>query len=143
MIPHYAKLQCVSLPLTTGVKGRERVPAVSGLNWGQRPGREPNQAYIAVPSALQRLDFLPSEGIEFLVHTADGEHWRCARRQANGKAIHTIESNSIIGRYFRRKLNVEDGGLVTLSHLVNYGRTSIELYKVSSVEFLLDFETNF
>lgn len=140
MKPKYAKNECITISLITGKKGRERVPAISGLNWGQRHGREPNQAYLAIPVEIQNSNFLPPAGQEFTIRTADGQSWKCARRQANGKAIHTIENNSIFGRYFREKLGLNSGSLVTITHLLKYGRTSVELYKISNNEYFLDFE---
>lgn len=32
-----------------------------GLNWGQRTGREPNQAYIQLPIEVYRSDFFPKK----------------------------------------------------------------------------------
>jgi len=135
----FEDLPSVLLPLTTGSKEKKRVPSSSGLNWGQRPGREQNQAYLAIPSELQRNGFFPNTGEEFLITTDDGHQWKCARRQANGKAIHTVENNSIIGKYFRNRLNLELGDLVTISHLIRYGRTSVSIYKKSSYSFILDY----
>jgi len=45
----------------------ERVPYRSGLNWGQRPGRNSNQAYLKVPSIEQQSGFFPKKGINFNV----------------------------------------------------------------------------
>ena len=50
-------LNFVTLPLITGKKEKQRVPYRSGLNWGQRPGRNENQAYLSVPSEIQKLNF--------------------------------------------------------------------------------------
>ena len=57
--PDIHDLETVILPLH--LKNERKVPLRSGLNWGQREGRNPNQAYISIPSALQhgRSDFFP------------------------------------------------------------------------------------
>ena len=138
-IPNYSNLPYERLRLTTGSGSNERVPFVSGLNWGQRPGRNQDQAYLPVPSDIQRTDFFPPVGEVFQMVTDDNELWVCARRQANGKAIHTIKDNSIIGKYFRRRLGLESGDLITLNHLLNYGKTCVEIYKVSKNYFVMDF----
>lgn len=136
------KLSNVVLPLTFGKGGSEKVPMSSGLNWGQRPGREQNQAYLSVPSKIQKSNFFPQTGVPFLITTDDGVQWECARRQANGKAIHSIKNNSLIGCYFRKRLNIELGDLVTISHLLNYGRTNLTIFKKGTYSFILDFRPN-
>ncbi len=133
--------ECVTLRLSTGVGLAERVPAASGLNWGQRPGRNHDQAYLAVPADVQRSDFFPEPGYEFSMITDDSEAWKCARRQANGKAIHTIKDNAILGWYFRERLGLAPGDLVTLAHLLRYGRTSVDIYKEDITCYHLDFRT--
>lgn len=140
MLPYYAKYPCETIPLTTGKNETERVPYTSGLNWGQRPGRNPDQAYLPLPSRIQRSNFFPPPGQTFTIITDDDQVWVCARRQANGKAIHTISDNSIIGSYFRCRLGLQSGDLVVLTHLLKYGRTSVELYKVKDFEYVLDFK---
>ena len=127
------------ISLTTGTFPDLRVPQSSGLNWGQRPGREQNQAYLAIPSEIQKSNFFPPPSIEFLVVTDDGIQWKCARRQANGKAIHTIDNNSIIGLYFRKRLGLEPGDLVTYAHLLRYGRNDVSFYKKSDYHYFMDF----
>jgi hypothetical protein len=136
------KLPSVVLPLTFGKGDSEKVPMSSGLNWGQRPGREQNQAYLSVPSEVQKSNFFPDTGIRFLMKTDDGVQWECARRQANGKAIHSIKNNSLIGCYFRKRLKVDLGDLVTISHLLRYGRTNLTIYKTGTYSFILDFRPN-
>ncbi|MBR1666727.1 MAG: NgoFVII family restriction endonuclease [Bacteroidaceae bacterium] len=39
-----------------------------GLNWGQRVGREPNQAYLQLDSIVYNSDFFPVKGTYFLVN---------------------------------------------------------------------------
>lgn len=138
-LPKFVHLQCETLSLTTGKGEKLRVPFSSGLNWGQRPGRDKNQAYIAIPTNLQRSGFFPDTGIEFLMETDDGESWVCARRQANGKAIHTVLSNSIIGSYFRRRLGLEQEEFIVVEHLLSYGRTTVDIYKENDKKYILDF----
>jgi hypothetical protein len=133
------KFPCVTLRLAIGGRGGERMPRSSGLNWGQRLGREQNQAYLAIPSEVQRSGFFPDVGVEFTLETDDGESWICARRQAKGKAIHTIADNSILGRYFRGRLGVDVGDAVVLAHLTRYGRLSVDIYKINDQTYFMDF----
>lgn len=132
---------CITLSLVTDRKGPLRVPERSGLNWGQRPeaGREPNQAYIPIPADVQRSNFFPERGIPFIVYTDDGYILDCVRAQDNGKALHTYMNNSTLGLYFRRRLGVPEGEMVTLNNLDEYGRRDVRVCKIDDENYFLDF----
>ncbi len=126
----------VSLLANNGV-----LPPRSGLNWGQRPElhREPNQAYIRLPSLIYRSNFFPPRGVHFTVLTDDNKVLICTRAQDNGKAIHTPHNNSLIGEYFRNRLGIANGVLVKLEDLVRYGQTNITFYKIDEESYYMDF----
>ncbi len=128
----------LTLLATTG-SSRGRVPDSSGLNWGQREGREPNQAYIAIPASIQRSGFFPDITEPFIIYTDDDKYLDCVRAQANGKGLHTYRSNSILGSYFRDRLNVASGVKVYLRDLERYGRTDILIYKIDDENYYMDF----
>jgi hypothetical protein len=132
----------VTLPLTSVIKGVEVVPRRSGLNWGQRPGRASDQAYLSVPSEIQRLGFFPAPGVPFIIETDDGLKLKCVRSQSNGKAIESQENNALLGSYFRSRLGIGSGHIVTLDHLLHYGRTSVDIEKISEYWFKLDFSAH-
>lgn len=111
----------------------------SGLNWGQRSGREPNQAYIRLPAKVCNVGFFPDIGIDFTVHTDDDKILRCKRAQANGKAIGTPHNNSHMGLYFRGRLGLPSGAFVERDHLVQYGRTHVDFYKIDDETYYMDF----
>jgi HKD family nuclease len=117
------------------------LPQRSGLNWGQRPevGREPNQAYIKLPSSIYKTDFFPSVAVHFTVLTDDNKVLICTRAQQNGKAIHTPHNNSLIGEYFRHRLGIPSGHSVTKNDLHRYGRTDIDFYKIDDETYFMDF----
>lgn len=129
----------VTLPLTTKRAGQVVVPQRSGLNWGQRPGREPNQAYLSVPVEIQRSGFFPDRGEAFIIECDDGYTIKCVRSQDNGKAIESPTDNSIIGNYFRSRLGVRPGHMVTFAHLQAYGRTSVDVHYRNDHLYYLDF----
>lgn len=129
----------VTLPLVSSRAGVFYVPKTSGLNWGQRPGREQNQAYLSVPAYIQRINFFPDIGEPFLLECDDGEVFKCARAQANGKAIHTTTNNSLFGLYFRKRLGVMPGYMITIEHLNKYGRSSVDVERINPFKFALDF----
>ena len=120
------------------------IPQRSGLNWGQRPeeGREPNQAYIKLSSSVYRTDFFPPVAVHFTVLTDDNKVLICTRAQQNGKAIHTPHNNSLIGEYFRHRLNIPSGSPVTIEDLIGYGRTDIDFYKIDDETYSMDFSVS-
>lgn len=117
------------------------VPKRSGLNWGQRPevGRDPNQAYIAIPAKVYRADFFPERGVHFTVQTDDGKSIICSRAQDEGKGIHTPHNNALLGEYFRNRLGLSTGAFVTSEDLENYGRSDIVFYKIDDETYYMDF----
>lgn len=115
------------------------LPKRSGLNWGQREGREPNQAYIHLPAEVYRTDFFPPRGIHFTVSTDDKKAFICSRAQDNGKAVHTPHNNSLIGEYFRNRLKLANGALVQKEDLIKYGKTYVDFYKVDEETYFMDF----
>lgn len=139
MVSIKGKFEFVTLPFTINTKGDLQVPKSSGLNWGQRPGREQNQAYLSVPSYIQKSFFFPNPGIIFDIECDDAKHFQCVRAQANGKAIHTPANNSLFGLYFRNRLGVMPGYMVKTEHLIKYGRSSVDIYKIAELKYYLDF----
>ncbi len=111
----------------------------SGLNWGQREGREPNQAYIPLKVEVYSSDFFPPIAQHFTIHTDDGKILICTRAQENGKAIHTPHNNSLIGEYFRFRLGVANGKLVTMVNFTAHGRTDVDFYKIDEENYFMDF----
>jgi hypothetical protein len=128
-----------SIVLTLLTQGQDKMPEKSGLNWGQRPNREHNQAYIALPSNIYNSDFFPEPGHKFNLITDDGFVFSCVRAQANGKAIETPENNSILGRYFRQRIGVPLGNYVSIDDMLRYGRTNIKVTKISNSSYFMDF----
>lgn len=125
----------------TLLDNRGRLPQRSGLNWGQRPeeGREPNQAYIRLPVALARTDFFPPRYEHFTIITDDDRSLICVRAQDQAKAIHTPDSNSRMGLYFRHRLGLQEGSPVELEDLERYGRTNVDFYKIDEETYYMDF----
>lgn len=132
-------LSYVDLPLL--LENDTAIHERAGLNWGQRPGREPNQAYIPVPTPFNRQnpDFFPPLEQSFTMLTDDGQQLICKMAQANRKAIHTTENNSIMGRYFRNRIGVPLGIRVDARDVVSYGRTSVRVYKIDSETYFMDY----
>ncbi len=117
------------------------LPTRSGLNWGQRPeyNRDPDQAYLSIRSDARREGFLPEKGFTFTLLTDDNKTLDCTVAQDGRKAIHTTNDNSLLGKYFRNRLGVELGSLITKDDLIRYGRTDFLLVKLDEETFYLDF----
>lgn len=111
----------------------------SGLNWGQREGREPNQAYIPIPVEIARSGFFPTNKTHFIVETDDNKLLILRLEQQNNKAITTPLNNSEIGEYFRNRLGLANGQFVTKEDLERYGRTDVAFTKIDEETFYMDF----
>jgi hypothetical protein len=136
MIKQEAAANKVTLSLLT----REGdVGAKSGLNWGQRDGREPNQAYIPLPADIARSGFFPLNKQHFSVLTDDRKQLILRVEQQNNKAITTPLNNSLIGEYFRRRLGVPNGAYISKADLLRYGRTDVTFYKLDDEQYFMDF----
>lgn len=131
-----AGVESVTLSLLTN---RNETGTRSGLNWGQRDRREPNQAYIPLPANVAHSGFFPLERRHFSVLTDDGIQLILRVEQQNDKAITTPLNNSLIGEYFRNRIGVANGAYVSRTDLERYGRTDIIFYKLDDEHFVMDF----
>lgn len=122
----------------------------SHLNWGQRPGRNPDQAYIPIPRPIGlkivETGFFPPKGTYFTVMTDDGFSMYCVTAQNSAddpvpKAVETCYDNSELGRYFRRRLGLKEGEFVTKQHLLNYGRTYVDFINLDDGTYYMDFSS--
>ena len=59
--------------------------------------------------------------------------------QDGDKAIHSTKNNSLLGKYFRKRLGVPLGEFVTRQHLQAYGRTDIKICKIDNETYFMDF----
>jgi hypothetical protein len=129
------------------------LPAVSGLNWGQRTEnrkdpitgvvttvkREPNQAYLSLKGDSRKEGFLPKRAYNFTLSTDDGHSFDCVRAQDGDKAIQSTNNNSELGLYFRRRLGLKDGSFIRTEDLEKYGRTDYTITKIDEENYILDF----
>lgn len=113
----------------------------SGLNWGQRAGRNPNQAYIPLPQTIAKSGFFPLERRHFFVMTDDRKSLIMRVEQQNNKAITTPSNNSLLGEYFRNRLGLSYGARVTREDLFRYGRSDVLFTKLEEDLFYMDFSS--
>lgn len=114
-----------------------------GLNWGQRIGREPNQAYIQLPIEIYRSDFFPKKPEHFNVRTDDGKDiiFTRAQKTDEGTALQTPEDNSLFGRYLRTRMGIPLGDEITKEAILSYGCKEITFFKVGN-QYFMDFSGN-
>lgn len=126
--------------VTLSLLARNGEPGIkSGINWGQREGRNPNEAYIGLPSKIARTGFFPLNKQHFTVVTDDGHLLILRVEQENNKAITTPLSNAQLGEYLRNRLGVSNGIYVTKADFERYGRTDIDFYKLDEEQYYMDF----
>ena len=126
--------QEISLVSKNGEVGKS-----SGLNWGQRPGRNPEQAYIPLPRSIAASGFFPLNKRYFTVITDDDYCMQMRVEQEGDKAITCPDDNSLLGRYFKDRLHIEYGNPITAKDLDTYGRRSITFKKINDELFYMDF----
>lgn len=112
-----------------------------GLNWGQRAGRNPDQAYIQLPADIYKSDFFPPKGKYFVVRTDDGQTIIMTRAQKtdDGTAIQTPDDNSILGKYFRKRLGLQEGVPITAYDIAAYGRNNVVITKIDNLNYEMNF----
>jgi len=134
--PDGAEQKTVTLSLL--MKNGETPPR-SGINWGQRANRDPDQAYINIPKSIGDGNFFPARREQFTVMTDDGESFIMIRAQDGGKGMHTTQNNALLGRYLRARMNLPSGEFVTRQHLIEYGRTDVTFTKLDDETYRMDF----
>ncbi len=134
--PNYISTDTLEVSLLDS-KGEMHTRA--GLNWGQRDGRNKNQAYIPINGSSRSSGFFPPKGIAFTTITDDGVSFELVVAQDNNKALETPQSNAILGQYFRQRLNLSSGTFVTKDNLLAYGRTSVIFKKLNDDLYFMDF----
>lgn len=121
----------------------------SGLNWGIRKDgtrRNRDQAYIPYNKSNQKEGFFPLKASSkekhnplFKVVPKDFPPFFMRIAQGGNKGIHTAENNALLGRFFRKKLNIPSGKFITKELLKKYGKTSVVFRKYGEDLFVLDF----
>jgi len=118
----------------------------SSLNWGQRGNRNPDEAYISMPSKIAKSGFFPERGTIITIMTDDGMIMFCKMAGNNKKGgpipkqIETTNDNSELGRYFRKRLGVQSGAFVEKEDLLRYGRTDVTFVNLEDGTYYLDFK---
>lgn len=121
----------------------------SGINWGIRKNgtkRDQNQAYIPYNHQDKKPGFFPDREKPddencpmFKVITKDFGSFHMRMAQQNNKALHSVESNAILGEWIRKRIGAPSGGYVTKQMLEHYGKTAVTFRKYADGTYLLDF----
>jgi len=139
----YNGLRRVRLSLLTR-DGQSHNPG-NGLNWGVgtdiRPRKDKNASFIPTRNAKKWNFFPPWEKKYFIIqdyHNKDHMFFGIIGGAA-GKNLSSAENNQILGEWFRNKLGLKYGEIITKRHLLNYGKTYVDFHKVDDETFLMDF----
>lgn len=121
----------------------------SGINWGIRKNgtkRNQNQAYIPYNRQDKKESFFPDRHDPsdencpvFRVITKDFGSFHMRMAQQGNKALHSVESNAILGEWIRKRLGAPSGGYITKQMLELYGKTFVTFRKYEDNIYLLDF----
>lgn len=121
----------------------------SGINWGIRKNgtkRDQNQAYIPYNRKDKKAGFFPDRENPddencpmFKVITKDFGSFHMRMAQQGNKALHSVESNAILGEWIRKRIGAPAGGYVTKQMLELYGKTYVTFRKYEDGTYLLDF----
>ena len=121
----------------------------SGINWGIRKNgtkRDQNQAYIPYNHQDKVIGFFPDRVNPddencpmFKVITKDFGSFHMRMAQQGNKAIHSVESNAILGEWIRKRIGAPSGGYITKQMLEHYGKTYVTFRKYADGVYLLDF----
>ncbi len=140
VLPDASAAQAVVLPLVQLTRNVGQVHEKSGLNWGQREGRNPDQAYIPIPSAIAAKQFFPPRGEHFQLITDDGESFIATVAQDGDKALETPHDNALLGKYFRKRLGLASGVFVDTEDLTRFGSTGVMVEYVGDDLYRLVFK---
>lgn len=114
-----------------------------GLNWGQRNGREKNQAVIPIPKRVWALnsEFFPRgkpfDRPQFLLTTDDNKSLFMVVAEDGDKALHSVPNNSLVGEYFRHRLGVPFGEPIRLDDLKRGGSRFVKIYRTEDESYYL------
>ena len=146
---YYMKLTPVATCTVSLLTAKGTVGYGSSINWGHRRNgivREPNQAYIPYNKPDKVEGFFPDRENPndvncppFRVITKDGGICHMRMAQGGNKALHSVESNSILGRWLRKQMGQPAGCFITLEMLQNYGKTAVTFKKYADGTYLLEF----
>ncbi len=122
------------------------VGKTSGPNWGMRDKRDPDQAYIPYNKANQKPGFFPDRIHPddkncpvFKAVTKDDGVFFMRMAQDGNKALHSAESNALLGKWLRKTLGVPSGQPVTLEDFKRYGKSEVTFKKFADDVFLMEF----
>jgi len=132
-------IDTLNVSLLKSKRGGFDVGYGSGINWGIRPNgekRNKNQAYIPYNREDRRKGFFPDERVDgeknypiFKVVTKEKGAFFMRIAQGRGKALHTPQSNAILGEWIRNILRMESGAFIKKDDLERYGKTYVTFKK--------------
>jgi len=138
------KLESIILPLFSD-RGTRHVPERSGLNQWNAHGRlrNINEIYIPIPAWIQRRypDFFPGRDISFNLELPNENIMSAKICQQGEKALMSNPNRDLGNWLLREVMNLEEGELLTYDKLQDIGIDSVEVYKIDSNNYKIDFRS--
>lgn len=143
------------MPKLTLLSTRGRVHFTGGLNWGSNKKNHTRQfdAYIPIHLGTIRANhpfFSPKinpnpivkliwdDGVE-MYGKFEGTAYNMTDKLNYPKQISSYPHKDTLGKYLRNRMGITSSRRIIMNDLNSYGRTDIDIVKISSNEFHLDF----
>jgi len=132
----------IILPLFSNIGGRN-VPKRSGLNQWNASGRprDNDEIYIPIPAWIHKVfpEFLPERYESFVLRLPNGNQISAKVCQDGKKALMS-NPNLELGKWLLREvMNLKERELLTYNKLQILGIDSVEVYKIDSSTYKIDF----
>lgn len=136
--------ESVILPLFSD-RGDRHVPVKSGLNQWNAAGRPRNinEIYIPIPAWIHNKfpQFFPNRNQIFTLKLPNGNELSAKVCQEGNKALMS-NPNLDLGKWLLRDVMcLKEGELLTYERLQIIGIDSVEVYKISDIEYKIDFRS--
>lgn len=143
------------MPDITLLNTKGQVHRTAGLNWGSNLNNHtrPIDAYIPIHIATIRNNpglFRPKTTRQIVInfHWDDGTVMQglfegnlpdSRSNQVFPKQLSSHPHKDTLGRYFRKRLGLANNAVITLQHLLDYGRTTVTIDRIDATNYSLDF----
>jgi hypothetical protein len=101
-----------------------------------------NDNIISLPEPLWSTDFFPDYNWHFVIFSDDEKVFFCSRECLFGTGIYSSQGNVSFYDYFRNRLGLPSGVLISEKDLLKYGRTDVTFYKIDDENFYMDFSVH-
>jgi len=101
-----------------------------------------NDNIISLPENLWNSSFFPDHTWHFVILSDDNKVFFGTRENLAGKGIYSAQKNISFYEYFRNRLGLANGAIITKVDLIHYGRTDVTFYKIDEENYYMDFSVH-